>query len=210
MQRLDVRVIRFALSEQRIKDFSNKWLQSRAGSHLNEGTHSDLSVIPVYRYYKCGEFIMVNFGYLININVPGLQQLLRKIRVHKRSSEQKQDLQQLHNFQFSLPPAAFWHLLALKRPAPVGGVELKLLRPFKERSRSEWLQRATVGEAFHVFTSNSLFMSGKVERDGAGRINDKSRSEIQLVSGHSPRTGSTSPTAFLLAGCLFAAHYPFE
>lgn len=87
MQRLDVRVIRFALSEQRIKDFSNKRLQSQAGNHLSEGTHSDLSDIPVYRYYKCGEFIMVNFGYLININVPGLQQLLRKIRVHKRSSE---------------------------------------------------------------------------------------------------------------------------
>lgn len=119
MQRLDVRVIRLALSEQRIKDFSNKRLQSRAGSHLNEGTHSDISVIPVYRYYKCGEFIMVNFGYLININVPGLQQLLRKIRVHKRSSEQKQDLQQLHNSQSSLPPAALWRLLALKRPAPV-------------------------------------------------------------------------------------------
>lgn len=119
MQRLDVRVIRLALSEQRIKDFSNKRLQSRAGSHLNEGTHSDISVIPVYRYNKCGEFIMVNFGYLININVPGLQQLLRKIRVHKRSSEQKQDLQQLHNSQSSLPPAALWRLLALKRPAPV-------------------------------------------------------------------------------------------
>lgn len=121
MQRLDVRVIRFALSEQRIKDFSNKRLQSQAGSHLNEGTHSDLSVIPVYRYYKCGESIMINFVYLININVPGLQQLLRKIRVHKRSSEQKQDLQQLHNSQSSLLPAALWRLLALKRPAPVRG-----------------------------------------------------------------------------------------
>lgn len=66
------------------------------------------------------------------------------------------------------------------------------------------------GGALHVFTSNGLFMSGKVEGDGAGWINDKSRSEIQLVSGHSTRTGSTSPTAFLLAGCLFVAHYPFE
>lgn len=43
-------VIRFALSVQRVKDFSSKWLQSWAGSHFTEKIHSDLSVIPVYRY----------------------------------------------------------------------------------------------------------------------------------------------------------------
>lgn len=141
-----------------------------------------------------------------------LQQLLRKIRVHKRSSEQKQDLQQLHNSQSSLSPAALWRLLALKRPAPVRrcGAEAAAAIQRKVTFRVAAKSHSEMGGALHVFTSNGLFMSGKVKGDGGGRINDKSRSEIQLVSGHATRTGSSSPTDFLLAGCLFAAHYPFE
>lgn len=64
-----------------------------------------------------------------------------------------------------------------------GRVELKLLRPFKERSRSRGggCKTATmeVG-ALHVLTSNGLFMLGKIEQDRTRRINDK-RGEIQPV-----------------------------
>lgn len=126
---------------------------------------------------------MVYFEWLIQTNVSELLQHGRA----RRSVFGPQNRAEI--FCRSLPPKSAFllqpddvRLLSEDQPRS-GRVELKLLRPFKERSRSRrgGLQTATmeVG-ALHVLTSNGPFMLGKIEQDGTRRINDK-RGEIQPV-----------------------------